>query len=61
MAQPPQPTYIDDPNAYHVQLLSQEDQEHLIDEFDLHTATAAEKKRLWWKNAVVNALFITSW
>jgi solute carrier family 35 protein C2 len=27
----------------------------------VHYATEAEKKRLWWKNAVTNALFIASW
>ncbi|KAJ7124982.1 triose-phosphate transporter family-domain-containing protein [Mycena epipterygia] len=27
----------------------------------VHLATLAEKKRLWWRNAIVNALFIASW
>ena len=27
----------------------------------VHYATEAEKKRLWWRNAVINALFIASW
>jgi len=27
----------------------------------VHYATEEEKKRLWWRNAVINALFITSW
>lgn len=27
----------------------------------IHYATEAEKKRLWWRNAVVNSLFIVSW
>jgi len=27
----------------------------------IHYATEAEKKRLWWRNAVINALFIASW
>jgi hypothetical protein len=27
----------------------------------VHYATEAEKKRLWWRNAVINALFILSW
>lgn len=28
---------------------------------DVHYATEAEKKRLWWREAVINALFIASW
>lgn len=35
--------------------------EPLHDTRAVHYATDAEKKRLWWKNAVVNALFIASW
>lgn len=27
----------------------------------IHYATEAEKKRLWWRNAVINTLFIASW
>ena len=27
----------------------------------LHYASIAEKKRLWWRNAIINALFIASW
>ncbi|KDR75307.1 hypothetical protein GALMADRAFT_249326 [Galerina marginata CBS 339.88] len=27
----------------------------------VHLASIAEKKRLWWRNAVINALFIASW
>ncbi|KAJ6602199.1 triose-phosphate transporter family-domain-containing protein [Mycena sp. CBHHK59/15] len=27
----------------------------------VHLATLAEKKRLWWRNAIINALFIASW
>ena len=27
----------------------------------IHLASLAEKKRLWWKNAVLNALFIAIW
>ena len=27
----------------------------------IHLASIAEKKRLWWKNAVLNALFIAIW
>ena len=26
-----------------------------------HLASVAEKKRLWWRNAFVNTLFIASW
>lgn len=28
---------------------------------DLHFATIEEKKRLWFRDAVINALFIASW
>jgi solute carrier family 35 protein C2 len=28
---------------------------------DTHLASLAEKKRLWWRNATVNTLFIGSW
>lgn len=32
------------------------------DEHDhIHLASLAEKKRLWWRNAVINAVFIASW
>jgi hypothetical protein len=27
----------------------------------LHLASLAEKKRLWWRNAIINLLFIASW
>ena len=27
----------------------------------IHLASLTEKKRLWWKNAVINACFISSW
>ncbi|KAI0321234.1 triose-phosphate transporter family-domain-containing protein [Amylostereum chailletii] len=40
--------------------------EELDDELDYpgqdqHLASVAEKKRLWWRNAMVNALFMGSW
>ncbi|KAF9231398.1 triose-phosphate transporter family-domain-containing protein [Melanogaster broomeanus] len=28
---------------------------------DVHIASAAEKKRLWWRNALINSCFILSW
>ena len=28
---------------------------------DIHFADSLEKKRLWWRNAVINAAFIASW
>lgn len=37
------------------------DNEPSHDTQGVHYATEAEKKRLWWKNAVVNSLFIASW
>ena len=37
------------------------DNELLRDTRTVHYATEAEKKRLWWRNAVINALFIASW
>ncbi len=27
----------------------------------IHVASLAEKKRLWWTNALVNSLFIAAW
>jgi hypothetical protein len=27
----------------------------------LHLASLAEKKRLWWRNAIINTIFIASW
>ncbi len=27
----------------------------------IHLATLKEKRRLWWKNALIDALFICSW
>ena len=31
------------------------------DAADVHLASVEEKKRMWWKNAFINMLFITSW
>lgn len=28
---------------------------------DVHLASVEEKKRMWWKNAFINMLFIASW
>lgn len=28
---------------------------------EVHVASISEKKRLWWRNASINCLFITSW
>ncbi len=28
---------------------------------DIHIATVEEKKRRWWRNALINSLFIGSW
>lgn len=30
-------------------------------EGDVHIASHAEKKRLWWKNALINTFFILTW
>ena len=27
----------------------------------VHIASVAEKKRLWWRNATINAMFIAAW
>jgi solute carrier family 35 protein C2 len=27
----------------------------------LHLASLAEKKRLWWRNGIINGAFIASW
>jgi solute carrier family 35 protein C2 len=33
------------------------------DDYDhaIHLASVAEKKRLWWRNVFINALFVASW
>ncbi|OJA10538.1 hypothetical protein AZE42_01714 [Rhizopogon vesiculosus] len=31
------------------------------DESDMHFASSAEKQRIWWRNAMINACFIASW
>lgn len=28
---------------------------------NIHLATLGEKKRLWWRNALINILYILSW
>ncbi|EGN99596.1 hypothetical protein SERLA73DRAFT_88092 [Serpula lacrymans var. lacrymans S7.3] len=38
-----------------------DDQEHEEDVPPAHIASFAEKKRIWWRNAAINALFIASW
>jgi solute carrier family 35 protein C2 len=30
-------------------------------EFNVHIASLAEKKRIWWRTAIINACFIASW
>lgn len=35
--------------------------DRIDDDEHVHLASLAEKKRLWWRNAVINALFIASW
>lgn len=37
----------------------EESNEHV--HIHVHLASLAEKKRLWWKNAVINTCFISSW
>jgi solute carrier family 35, member C2 len=27
----------------------------------VHIASTLEKKRLWWRNAIINLLFIAAW
>jgi hypothetical protein len=31
------------------------------DDVNVHLASVAEKKHLWWRNAVINTFFIASW
>lgn len=31
------------------------------EDLDVHLASEAEKKRLWWRNAVINTIFIAAW
>ena len=35
--------------------------DHLEEVTGIHLASIAEKKRLWLRNAIFNALFIASW
>src|SRR6266540_89182 len=32
-----------------------------LDGTGIHLASLAEKKRLWWRNAFINTIFIASW
>jgi len=32
-----------------------------FDESDIHIASPAEKQRIWWRSAIINACFIASW
>lgn len=56
-------------SSEHEPILSDEEQDTGADgedttlesEGDVHIATRAEKKRLWWKNALVNTFFILTW
>ncbi|KAK0461009.1 triose-phosphate transporter family-domain-containing protein [Desarmillaria tabescens] len=41
--------------------LTQEGEDEDITEEPVHLASAEEKKRRWWRNAVLNVLFIASW
>lgn len=43
--------------------LYDEDEELLLDAHNegVHLASIAEKKHLWWRNAIINTLFIASW
>lgn len=43
------------------QALSNHDEDILDPDFDVHLATLDEKRRLWWRNAVINLFFIASW
>jgi len=38
-----------------------DDQIDLADGAAIHLASLAEKKRLWWRNAFINTIFIASW
>ncbi|KAI0790716.1 triose-phosphate transporter family-domain-containing protein [Abortiporus biennis] len=35
--------------------------EELEDDYEIHLASLVEKKRLWWRNALINSMFIASW
>lgn len=37
------------------------DHEPHFDSDDIHLASLAEKKRLWWRNSIVNLVFIALW
>lgn len=52
---------LNDPLSYRRSLDHDEGQSVTMRSRGLHYASIAEKKRLWWRNAIVNALFISSW
>ncbi|KAH6914220.1 triose phosphate transporter [Coprinopsis sp. MPI-PUGE-AT-0042] len=39
----------------------EDDEEPLVAQEGVHLASLKEKKRVWWRNAIVNMLFIASW
>jgi solute carrier family 35 protein C2 len=62
MAQPHNGSDDLDSTAYITRTSLSDDGEAGLDELeDLHLASISEKKRLWWKNATINAAFISSW
>lgn len=54
---------LDDPSTVQSRLLSTSDNEngYVSLDGDVHLASVDEKKRLWWKNATINTLFIAAW
>jgi hypothetical protein len=38
-----------------------QDENDLADLQDVHFATIEEKKRLWFRDALINSLFMTAW
>lgn len=62
LADTPASTAFEDPGAYSEQEETVRWRRSVEGEVsDLHLASEAEKKRLWWRNAVINALFIAAW
>ena len=51
----------DDPTLYSARERLLDGVELADHPLEIHLASVVEKKRLWWKNAVINSFFIGSW
>jgi len=61
MASLPSRAFQYDPHSSASSPLHSEEGYILAGELDVHLASVEEKKRLWWRNALINLMFIGSW